>query len=327
MWPVEPQVEHSKVPSLGFFARVRTKRPLRAPPRGAPHARGATIATRAVARGSSSSIIIANTSSRAAALDLVLERPGQHPRWDAYLRSVYGSSAIEYPFALSRLTWLYWTAPLDKPIQVHCQCGGPDKACPEKQVPHGDGFIHKTGHTYANHDFKRTHIEFNFTGDSLSALGFWVARPFQARACGAHSTSCEVIRVDKPNEREAGAAWYNGAIGSGMWLRVGRLGDFSCVTGWAIEEREHAGLRLREPPPPHCRSSLPNRTMEYLHNGSKVWPNDQRLATSLRDADLDTLLRLYDVDDARMLVGDASRMEFATAVRGGADSNLSLIHI
>jgi hypothetical protein len=225
-------------------------------------------------------------------LDLVLERPGQHPRWDRYLRSVYGD--VRYPFSLQTLTWLYWTAPLDAPIRIHCV-----DSHTRAHVRHGEGFIPKTGKTNS------------YRASSITSLGFWVARPFMLEQCNSSSTWCEVLRIEKPGERKS--VWFHGAVGSGMWLRVGRLADYSCLSGWSDKwYRPPRALKVRMPVPPHCVAHSFNLSAVKL-NGRQV-PADAHLPTALAP-EYETFLRLYDLDDQRMALGSASRVELATTFR------------
>ena len=61
-------------------------------------------------------VVLEGRSTALHPLNLTLQAEGAHPRWDAYLKSVYGG--VAYPFDLRTLSWLYWTAPLDSPIRV-----------------------------------------------------------------------------------------------------------------------------------------------------------------------------------------------------------------
>ena len=184
------------------------------------------------------------TSSASPLAGLVLRSAAEHPAWDNYLTAVYG--AVEWPVHLDRLTWLYWSAP----VELNVTCGisfehnvewrqtAPHLAADGRSwlnVPAGKAWLPKFGRYKDTNPYH-----------PLSDYGVFVAPPeggkrhLHGRMSEASWT--EVIRADKPNgtaaESSRTGTWFYGVRGSGIWLELGGRGrhlDLTCVRTDAVK--------------------------------------------------------------------------------------------
>jgi len=128
--------------------------------------------------------------------------------WAQYVRDVYG----QVPEGLTlddvrQWNWVYWSAPLDQPVKVWWF---PESSYQVDVVNFGDGAMHM-----------------------YHELGFWrhTAREPNPVVNDGTRTWAEVIRRASPHENHASTGvWYYAARGSGFWLDLGRLVDFTCST-------------------------------------------------------------------------------------------------
>eukprot|EP00316_Scyphosphaera_apsteinii_P015955 CAMPEP_0119327922 /NCGR_PEP_ID=MMETSP1333-20130426/71988_1 /TAXON_ID=418940 /ORGANISM="Scyphosphaera apsteinii, Strain RCC1455" /LENGTH=379 /DNA_ID=CAMNT_0007336645 /DNA_START=400 /DNA_END=1536 /DNA_ORIENTATION=- len=141
----------------------------------------------------------------------MLHYSGERPEWDAYLQAVYRTRDIHYPFDVSRLTWLYWSAPLNVPVKIKCGNYNVVEAF-------GDGMLPVLSHP---------------------EVGFFVAhRAADPVAMQGGEQWIEVMRSDKPDSEGVGSKviWYHGVTGSGIWLHLGRTLDLRCI--WTQDHKE-----------------------------------------------------------------------------------------
>lgn len=174
----------------------------------------------------------------------VLHSAAEHPAWDDYFTAVYGAGAVEWPVHVDRLTWLYWSAP----VEINITCGisfersvkrqptartpAPDLAADGSSwlnVPPGTAWLAKFGRYEDPNPYH-----------PVSDFGMFVAgladgqqmRPRHDDDSSA-SSWVEVIRGDKPTvENSRTGTWFYHASGSGIFLELGARGrhlDLTCV--------------------------------------------------------------------------------------------------
>ena len=249
-----------------------------------------------------------------AAIPRVLHHEGQRPDWDAYLHAVYGP-AVSYPYRLDRLTWLYWTAP----VELNVTCGisfepkrsyTPHDGEVRINVPEGTAWLAKAGKYCCDPYLPLSdygmfiaprHPELHLP----TAHGLPSAVPTRGvrhRAPQQQRRWAEVIRHDKgSDETPDTGTWFHGVTGSGMWLELGsqeRHLDWTCL--WTD------ALRFTKAPTrvgPWNISGLPCGGVR-LPNASSI-PPDAMLASTLFDR-YDTMQRLY-FRDARIELVDLRR--------------------
>ena len=186
----------------------------------------------------------------AAAIPRVLLHEGQRPEWDSYLHAVYGPS-VSYPFRLDRLTWLYWTAPVE--LNVTCGISFEPKRLHHPHIPTdgkvgmtipaGVAWLAKAGKyccdpylpladygMFIAPRHRELHLPSAHSLRTVPARGAGHDRKLPQRRWA------EVIRhdkVDQGSDENAGSGtWYHGVSGSGMWLELGsreRHLDWTCV--------------------------------------------------------------------------------------------------
>ena len=183
----------------------------------------------------------------------VLRSAAEHADWDDYFTAVYGAGAVKWPVHLDRLTWLYWSAP----VELNVTCGisfertalrvtrggrlfSPYLAADGRSwlnVPPGTPWLPKFGR------YKDANPYY-----PLSDYGVFVAPPESGHrqlhdtgVSNGKTSWTEVIRADKPNGTEAESfrtgTWFHGVRGSGIWLELGERGrhlDLRCLKTDAV---------------------------------------------------------------------------------------------
>ena len=133
----------------------------------------------------------------------------------------------------------------------------------------------------------------------LSDLGFFVLRPYEPFDASGWA---EVMRINKPDlEDSASGTWFHRAIGSGIWLRLGRSRDESCIEG-----KTPATFFQTRLPSQYVRSSRPECAMHNLTDVTLA--SDAEMGTRWAK-NYDTLRRLYWRDRLRFSLGDMARVE------------------
>ena len=164
-----------------------------------------------------------------------LTHTGEHPAWDAYLTSIYGqplrNGTSDFPIDLSSFTFFYWSAPFGRRNKLHIACGAPD-GCSRHSCKPLCGQIYGSVLRPLN----------------SSRLGFFVAHALTPAPITDPSTgeqSIEVIRYHEPGESADSGVWYNGVVGSGIWLALGRVLDISClVTPYRLPHERPASASI-----------------------------------------------------------------------------------
>jgi hypothetical protein len=164
-----------------------------------------------------------------------LTHTGEHPAWDAYLTSIYGqplrNGTSDFPIDLSSFTFFHWSAPFGRRNKLHIACGAPD-GCSRHSCKPLCGQIYGSVLRPLN----------------SSRLGFFVAHALTPAPITDPSTgeqSIEVIRYHEPGESADSGVWYNGVVGSGIWLALGRVLDISClVTPYRLPHERPASASI-----------------------------------------------------------------------------------
>ena len=139
---------------------------------------------------------------------LTQESIAEFPEWHAYIRHVYGESAVQLlPLDLNQLSWFYWFAPIRLNALFLC-----DWIDSYREAPFGTPW---TG-GLAAWTWGPEHL--------VRAAGFFVHRPRWKDAEFHRSERLEVMRIGPLEQRgfvERNEMWFYHAVGSGIFVPTG----------------------------------------------------------------------------------------------------------